>query len=118
VVVSGHAEAAYRPILDALAPNSLTLVILMGLAERGGLSRVLIARGWTGATPAAVCLAAGTPRAWTWFGTLATLGAMAVSGDHGGAPGTIVIGEVVSVGAALAAALSPRALSQAASQAG
>jgi uroporphyrin-III C-methyltransferase/precorrin-2 dehydrogenase/sirohydrochlorin ferrochelatase len=118
VVVSGHAEAAYRPILEALAPNSLTLVILMGLAERGGLSRVLIARGWTGATPAAVCLAAGTPRAWTWFGTLATLGAMAVSGDHGGAPGTIVIGEVVSVGAALAAALSPRALSQAASQAG
>ena len=115
-VVSGHAAAAYRPVLDAVAPNSLTLVILMGLAERGRLARVLIARGWAGQTPAAMCLAAGTPRAWTWFGTLDTLGATPT--DHGDAPGTIVIGAVVSVGAALAAALSPHLASRTASQAG
>jgi uroporphyrin-III C-methyltransferase / precorrin-2 dehydrogenase / sirohydrochlorin ferrochelatase len=118
VVVSGHAEVAYRPVLEAVAPNSLTLVILMGLAARSRLACLLMARGWAGRTPAAVCLAAGTPRAWTWFRTLDTLGATPVTVDHSDAPGTIVIGEVVSVGAALVAALSPHAASPAASQAG
>lgn len=117
-VVSGHAEVAYRPVLEGLAPNTLTLVILMGLRARGGLSRLLMARGWAGATPAAACVAAGTPRARTWFGTLETLGAPAASLDQPDLPGTIVIGEVVSVAAALAASLTPHAASPAASQAG
>src|SRR4030095_15658420 len=59
-VVSGHAEAAYRPVLESVAPGSLTLVILMGLASRAAIARVLISRGWPAATPAALCLAAGT----------------------------------------------------------
>ena len=118
VVVSGHAEAVYRPVLEAVAPHSLTLVILMGLAARAGLARVLTARGWAGTTPAAICLAAGTPRAWTWFGTLDTLGAPPAAAGPADLPGTIVIGEVVSIGAALAAALSPHAASRTASQAG
>ncbi len=107
VVVSGHSEAAYRPILDAVAANSLTLVILMGLASRSPLSRLLISRGWKATTPAAVCLAAGTTHAHTWIGTLDTLDAATVAMDHADAPGTIVIGEVVSVGAAIAATLFP-----------
>lgn len=117
VVVSGHAEATYRPILEAVTANSLTIVVLMGLASRGHLSAVLISRGWKAATPAAVCLAAGTERAHTWIGTLDALGAATVAMDHADAPGTIVIGEVVSVGAALAAALFPHASVPAASQA-
>lgn len=107
VVVSGHAEAAYRPVLEAVAPSSLTLVVLMGLAARGAISRLLIARGWPGRTAVAVCMAAGTPTAWTWFGALEALGVAPIARDHADAPGTIVIGEVVSVGAALAVALSP-----------
>ena len=117
VVVSGHAEAAYRPILEAVAPGSLTLVVLMGLASRGALSRLLISRGWKAATPAAVCLAAGTAQAHTWIGSLDALGAAPVATDHAEAPGTIVIGEVVSVGAAIAAALFPHPTRLAASQA-
>jgi uroporphyrin-III C-methyltransferase/precorrin-2 dehydrogenase/sirohydrochlorin ferrochelatase len=116
-VVSGHAEAAYRPVLEAIAPSSLTLVILMGLAARRTLSRVLLERGWPARTPAALCLAAGTPRAWTWFGTLESLAALPTADDSGDLPGTIVIGAVVSVGVDLAAALAVPATSQPASQA-
>ena len=31
VVVSGHAEDAYRPMLESLAPHSATVVVMMGL---------------------------------------------------------------------------------------
>jgi uroporphyrin-III C-methyltransferase len=105
VVVSGHAETAYRPVLEAVKPNSLTLVVLMGLGSIGSLSRLLVSRGWRPATPAAVCLAAGTDRAHTWIGTLDTLATATAAIDRADAPGTIVIGEVVSVGAALVDAL-------------
>ena len=105
-VVSGHGEAAYLPILEAIPPNSLTLVVLMGLASRSALSNLLISRGWQGETSVAVCLAAGTARAHTWMGTLGTLEAAPVEAEHPGLPGTIVIGEVVSVAAALASALT------------
>jgi len=43
--------------------------------------------------------------AWVKAGTLADLATMLVATDQADAPGTIVIGEVVSVGAALAGAL-------------
>ncbi|HEV8438504.1 MAG TPA: uroporphyrinogen-III C-methyltransferase [Methylomirabilota bacterium] len=115
LVVSGHAETAYGPILDSLPPHSLTLVILMGLASRDTLTDLLIARGWDPATPAAVCLASGTPDASSWIGTLDTLGAATVGAEHGSAPGTIVIGDVVSIGATLTAAIPARAAVLAAS---
>jgi uroporphyrin-III C-methyltransferase/precorrin-2 dehydrogenase/sirohydrochlorin ferrochelatase len=102
VVVSGHAEPAYGPVVDSLAPNSLTLVVLMGLATRAELAARLRRRGWRRGTPAAVCLAAGTPDAYTWIGTLGELASVAI--ETRGAPGTIVIGEVVSVGSRLRAA--------------
>jgi uroporphyrin-III C-methyltransferase/precorrin-2 dehydrogenase/sirohydrochlorin ferrochelatase len=108
MVLSGHREAAYRPILEAVPPDSLSLVVLMGLGSRGSLSRLLISRGWRPATPAAICLAAGTAQAHTWTGPLTALGTAPVGPGRAGAPGTIVIGEVVSVGAVLADALAPR----------
>lgn len=116
VVVSGHAETAYRPILETLAPNALTIVVLMGLASRRALSRVLISRGWQPATPAAICLAAGTPDADTWIGTLDGLATASVAVTD--APGTIVIGDVVSVGAALATGPLSHSRALAESQAG
>lgn len=95
-VVSGHAASAYAPILDAIAPNSLTLVILMGLATRAPLARRLLDRGWRPTTPAAIVLGASTPRASTWIGTLEEL--LAVPAERqADLPGTIVIGEVVSL---------------------
>ena len=108
-VVSGHAESAYRPILEGLPPGSLTLVILMGVSSRAALARLLLVRGWPAGTPAAICLAAGTAEARTWIGTLEALGDAPVAMDRVDAPGTIVVGEVVSVGADIAAALFPHA---------
>jgi uroporphyrin-III C-methyltransferase/precorrin-2 dehydrogenase/sirohydrochlorin ferrochelatase len=116
-VVSGHAEAAYRPILESLAPGSLTLVILMGLTSRAAVARLLISRGWAAATPAAICLAAGTDGALTWIGALDALGIAPLSMARPDAPGTIVIGEVVKTGAAIAAALFPHPAALAQSQA-
>ena len=93
-VVSGHAEAAYRPILSALPPNQLTLVVLMGLASRADLASLLLSKGWAASTPAAISFAASTPDAATWVGRLDELGEVPFDAD---APGTIVIGAVVSL---------------------
>jgi uroporphyrin-III C-methyltransferase / precorrin-2 dehydrogenase / sirohydrochlorin ferrochelatase len=98
VVVSGHAETAWRPIVDPLTPRSLTIVVLMGLATRAALAARLMERGWPARTPAAIMLAASRPEADTWIGTLATLGAAPVEAP-GDPPGTIVIGDVVSLAA-------------------
>ena len=94
-VISGHAPEAWST-LDGLSPGSLTLVVLMGLATRAALAAHLLARGWPPATPAAILIAAGTAEAHAWTGTLRTLGAAPVP-PPGGAPGTIVVGEVVSL---------------------
>jgi uroporphyrin-III C-methyltransferase/precorrin-2 dehydrogenase/sirohydrochlorin ferrochelatase len=99
VVVSGHAEAAYRPVLASLAPGAATVVVLMGLASRGAVAALLLERGWAGATPAAIVLGAATAASHAWTGTLATL-AVAELPDSD-APGTIVIGSVVSLAARL-----------------
>jgi uroporphyrin-III C-methyltransferase / precorrin-2 dehydrogenase / sirohydrochlorin ferrochelatase len=96
VVVSGHAEEAYGPAIDSIAPQSLTVIILMGLASRAALSARLRARGWPEATPVAVLLAASTPSAYTWRGTLGGLGDAAL--PPGDLPGTIVVGEVAALG--------------------
>ncbi len=79
----------------------MTLVVLMGLAARKPLADFLANRGFSPSTPAAILLAAGTPEAWTWRGRLDELAALALPESSGDAPGTIVVGEVVSVGAAL-----------------
>jgi uroporphyrin-III C-methyltransferase / precorrin-2 dehydrogenase / sirohydrochlorin ferrochelatase len=97
VVVSGHAESAYRPVLEPLAPQSLTVVVLMGLASRARVARLLLGRGWSPSTPAAILFAAGREDAHTWRGTLDTLDTAAPPDALADAPGTIVIGDVVSL---------------------
>jgi len=104
-VISGHAPEAWSA-LDGLAPGSLTLVVLMGLATRAALAAHLLERGWAASTPVAILIAAGTAEAHAWTGTLRTLGAAPVP-PPGGAPGTIVVGEVVSL-ARNPASVAPR----------
>jgi uroporphyrin-III C-methyltransferase / precorrin-2 dehydrogenase / sirohydrochlorin ferrochelatase len=99
-VVSGHAEEAYGPVIDSIAPHSLTVVVLMGLAARAALAARLLARGWSPETPAAVLLAASTPEAETWRGTLAELDRAPL--PEGDRPGTIAIGDVVALAKAQA----------------
>lgn len=100
MVVSGHAESSYRPLLEMLPPQSLTVVVLMGLGAAQAIASLLIGTGWRPRTPVAVAFGAGTAAATTWTGTLATIGSCR---DHApaDAPGTIVIGEVVSLAALL-----------------
>lgn len=102
VVVSGHAAGAYRPILEGLAPNCATVVVLMGLAHSEAIAALLTRCGWKPETPVAVLLSASTPRAVAYRSTLAGLAAGGVDlGDHDGA-GTVVIGDVVRLRSVLA----------------
>jgi siroheme synthase len=103
-VVSGHADAAWRPVLAGLPPNGLTVVVLMGLGARAEVASFLLERGWAASTPAALLLAAGTPRAYAWTGPLEGLARFQVPEALADAPGTIVVGEVVALGAAAALA--------------
>ncbi len=99
VVVSGHSESVYAPIVDALLPQSTTIVVLMGLGSRAKIAARLIGRGWSASTPAAVLLSASTPTAETWLGTLSELaaGEAVANAEPGEVPATLVIGEVVSL---------------------
>jgi len=107
VVVSGHAEAAFRPVLEGLTPGTATIVVLMGLHARAALAEVLLAQGFSGATPAAVLFGASTAAAHVWRGDLSGLGHLAIPEAAIGLPGTIVVGEVVSLADAIAATAPP-----------
>jgi len=102
-VVSGHAESAYAPIVDAIAPGSLTLVVLMGVRTRGAIAARLIARGWQPHTPVAIVFGASQPDSFTWLGRLDSVGEATFETEL---PAVIVIGEVVSLAHAAQPALS------------
>ena len=111
VTVSGHDARAWAPVLEALPPHSATVVVMMGLRSRHDIASRLLASGWDIATPAAVLVAASTPGAQTWMGSLGDLAGRGLSADaegeaYGDGAGTIVIGEVVRVGQQLARTLA------------
>ncbi len=93
-VLSGHAEAAFGPILDGIAPGTMTIVVLMGLRMRGEIAARMIGRGWAPSTAAAIVRGASHPESTTWIGDLATLGQASFETEL---PGVLVIGEVVSL---------------------
>jgi len=105
VVVSGHAERAYAPVLGSLAPGSATVVALMGVATRGDIARCLIERGWEPATPAALVFGAHGPDEQVVPATLTQLAtddpvvAQEVAGTA--APGLLVVGAVTALAAEL-----------------
>ncbi len=100
-VVSGHTRSAYEPVFDAVRPGTMTLVVMMGTGAQAEIASALTARGWPASTPAAIVYAASREDAETWTGSLASL----QRGDgplDPARPGTLVIGEVVKLRAALA----------------
>jgi uroporphyrin-III C-methyltransferase / precorrin-2 dehydrogenase / sirohydrochlorin ferrochelatase len=101
-VVSGHAESAYGPLLSSLAPSSATVVVLMGLANRDAIAALLLSSGWPRSTPAAIVLDASHESSASWTGTLAALGSCALPEERPDSAGVLVIGEVVSLAAAIA----------------
>ncbi len=103
LVLAGHTSEAVDNTLRSVRPNTVSIVILMGVGARGDLASRLMAHGWSVDTPAAIVCAASTPDAWTWTGTLAQLGAAT---PPAGLAGVLVIGEVVRVREVLAKASS------------
>lgn len=106
IVVSGHADASYRPLLEMLPPQAITLVVLMGLRQIEAIADLLLGTGWRARTPVAVIFGAGTPDSVTWTGTLATVRTLDDVSDserraRRDLPATIVIGDVVSLAAVL-----------------
>ena len=99
VVLSGHSPEALGTVLGSIEPHSVTLVVLMGLSTRTTLAELLIERGWSRETPAAITCNASSPDTATWTGTIATLSRAPV--PLPGAPGVIIVGDVVSLGATI-----------------
>ena len=96
LVLSGHSDDTFGPLLDDVAPHSMTVIVLMGLAARARIGARLRQRGWRANTPTAIILSAGTSRMQTWTGTLDELGQADFSTNRE-APGTIVVGDVVGL---------------------
>jgi uroporphyrin-III C-methyltransferase/precorrin-2 dehydrogenase/sirohydrochlorin ferrochelatase len=96
LVVSGHAEKAYGPILRSVEPGTVTVVVMMGLANAASIASLLVSRGWSALTPAAVLLGAATDAADVWTLSLGEL-QRGLDLTETNAPGTIVIGSVVDI---------------------
>ena len=99
-VVSGHAASAYEPVLDALRRRRDHARPVDGGRDAAGIAAALLARGWAPQTPVALVFAASRSDDETWTGTLAELTA-GQGPRHVDRPGTLVVGDVVRLRAAL-----------------
>ncbi len=97
LLLTGEPEDTWRQVLGELTPGSLTVVMLMGLRKRPALAARLLARGWAGTTPAAIVLAATSSAQVRVLTTLAELATTEIPAEAAGAPGVIVIGDVVTI---------------------
>jgi uroporphyrin-III C-methyltransferase/precorrin-2 dehydrogenase/sirohydrochlorin ferrochelatase len=97
LVVSAHDEATFNAATQGIPPNRITLVVLMGLARSAAIACRLIDTCWSRRTPVAVITDATTIKQHIWRGTLDDLAEDRFVADSRSA-GTIVIGDVVSLG--------------------
>lgn len=97
IVISGHDEQRFLPIIDSLLPEEITLVVLMGLGSRGALAKRLIARGWGKSCSAAIVFNAWREKTYTHLTTVGQLAAPLPPEAPPHSPGTIIIGSVVDV---------------------
>ncbi|MGH9254437.1 MAG: uroporphyrinogen-III C-methyltransferase [Vicinamibacterales bacterium] len=108
LVLAGHTSAQVDQTLESIRPNSLSVVMLMGVGARSHLALQLMAHGWSPATPAAIVCDSSTPKEWIWTGRLDRMGD---AEPPLGAAGVLVIGEVVTIRERLArAAARPAAV--------
>lgn len=100
LVLSGAPQATWRRVLSGLPPRSVTVVMLMALGCRREVAAHLLAHGWAGDTPAAIVRGAHTPDEHVTITRLEALGDAPETDDApdgDGAPGVLVIGDVVDV---------------------
>jgi uroporphyrin-III C-methyltransferase len=98
LVIAGHAGETFDAALEAVRPNSITLVVMMGLAVRDVIAKRLETHGWAGDSRAALVCGAATPDEWAWTGRLRDVG---TATPPDGVPGVLVVGEVVQIREAL-----------------
>lgn len=101
LVIAGHAGETFDAALNVVRPNSVTLVVMMGLAVRDVIAQRLQSHGWAADSRAALVCGAATPDEWAWTGRLDEVGIATPPDD---VPGVLVIGEVVQIREALEAA--------------
>jgi uroporphyrin-III C-methyltransferase/precorrin-2 dehydrogenase/sirohydrochlorin ferrochelatase len=101
LVIAGHAGETFDAALNVVRPNSVTLVVMMGLAVRELIAQRLQSHGWAADSRAALVCGAATPDEWAWTGRLDEVGSATPPDD---VPGVLVIGEVVQIREALEAA--------------
>jgi len=107
-VVSGHSAEVFEPILAALAPQSMTVIVLMGLQHRMQIAAALLSNGWNAETPAAIVLAASTPQMQFWAGRLIDLAKRDTPlATDGNMPATIIIGEVTRLSGMIGSVAQP-----------
>jgi uroporphyrin-III C-methyltransferase len=100
-IASGHGAAGGEPDYDALAAAGGTLVLFMGLDRLERLCAGLLRAGLPASTPAAVVSRGTLPEQDAVLATLADLPERAGGLES---PALVVVGDVVAVGAQLAAA--------------
>jgi uroporphyrin-III C-methyltransferase len=98
LVLAGQTGDALEATLEAIRPQSVTLVSMMALGHRAELATRLMAHGWSGETRAAIVCGASTTNEWIWTGHLAEVESVT---PPEGIPGVVVVGDVVQVRDAL-----------------
>ncbi len=93
LVVTAHQPDVLPSMLSGVRPNQLTVVVLMGMAQRQAILSGLLAAGWARTTLTAIVSGAGTAGQTVWTGQLEDL--PAAEGSE--LPGVIVVGDVVGV---------------------
>lgn len=101
LVMAGHVGETFDAALDNVRPNSITLVVMMGVAVRAHIASRLVAHGWSPDARTALVCGASTRDEWTWTGRLSDV---AEAAPPTGVPGVMVVGEVVQIRQALEAA--------------
>jgi uroporphyrin-III C-methyltransferase len=96
LVVSAHDEESFASAVSQVRPNGMTIVVLMGLGRSVAVASILIDRGWSRGTPAAVVVDGTRVQQQVWRGRLEDLASDRVEVGGGGA-GTIVVGEVAAL---------------------
>ena len=109
LVLTGQTGEGLNDALTAVRPGGITVVVMMGLGTRDAIAHAFITHGWSPQTRAAIICGASTREEWIWAGTLAELG---TPEPPDGVAGVLVIGEVVSIGEAMAAAKAGPAVAE------
>jgi uroporphyrin-III C-methyltransferase len=106
-LVSGHSAKGEELDFDHLAKTPGTLVVFMGVAYLGRIAAGLVAAGKDPSTPAAVVARGTHADAESVMGDLHGIAELAAELES---PALLVVGDVVAVGAQLAAQVAARAV--------